>query len=43
MDRRRRRRRANVPDTVNAAASTGMISLGGNTSVDGFRLSPPLF
>ena len=33
----------NVSNAINAAASTGMISLGGNTSVDALHLAPPLF
>lgn len=41
MDRRRRRRRANVPNSINAAASSGLIS--GDLSVDALHVAPPLF
>lgn len=43
MNRRRRRRRANVSNAIDAAARTGMISTAGNTSVDALHVAPPLF
>jgi hypothetical protein len=42
-DRRRRRRRANVSNAIDAAASSGMISITGNMSVDALHVAPPLF
>ena len=44
MNRRRRRRRGNVSNpAIDAAASTGLIAIGGNTSMDALHLAPPLF
>ena len=45
MVRRRRRRRANanVSPAIDAAASTGMLTIGSNSSVEAIHLAPPLF